>query len=454
MAAPTRRFGTDGIRGIANAELTPELALALGRGAARVIGGQRFLIGRDPRRSGPLLANAFAAGVGSEGIDAIDLGVIPTPGVAFISAVERQPAAMVSASHNPFSDNGIKLFLAGGKKLPDATELAIEMEIDAILAGRTLGGPTPPVGSAVGLVARASTEATANGQYGTHLVESMDGRRLDGMTVVLDCANGAASDTAPEIWRRLGAKVHVIHASPDGLNINEACGSTHPQSLQAAVLEHRADIGLAFDGDSDRVLAVDARGGLVDGDQILALSALELRRQDRLAHDTVVVTVMSNLGFRLAMEAAGVKVVETAVGDRYVLEAMEEGGYSLGGEQSGHVIFRQFATTGDGLLTGLVLCDLVRRSGAPLGDLVNVMTKLPQVLRAVRDVDKSRLPGAEAVWTQVRAVETEFAGRGRVLIRPSGTEPVVRVMVEAPTMEIAEAACNRLCYVVETELRR
>jgi phosphoglucosamine mutase len=284
------------------------------------------------------------------------------------------------------------------------------------------------------------------------VIAAIEGRRLDGMSVVIDCANGAASAVAADVLRRLGAEVHVIHATPTGVNINESCGSTHPESLQAAVVARGAHAGLAFDGDADRMLAVDASGALVDGDQIMAAVALDMRANGRLADDTVVVTVMSNLGFKLAMADAGLRVVETKVGDRYVLEALEEGSFSLGGEQSGHLIFRDRATTGDGLLSGVTLLDLMARTGKPLAELVSVMTRLPQVLKNVKGVDRTRLDTATALWDDVRAVESELAGRGRVLLRPSGTEALVRVMVEAPTAQLAESACDRLCATVQREL--
>ena len=440
----TLKFGTDGVRGVANAELTPELTLALGRAAARVLGGDRFLVGRDTRISGPLLQAALTAGIAAEGADVVDLGVVPTPAVAARSQALDRPAAMISASHNPFPDNGIKFFAPGGRKLSDDVEARLEAELRSVLAGTS---PSPAASG--GEVGRVSGDTTTAVWYVDRVVATLDGRRLDGMTVVLDCAAGAASGVAAGAVRAAGATVHVIHDDPDGTNINEGCGSTHPQSLQREVVARGADVGLAFDGDADRVLAVDHEGGLVDGDHLLALCAVDRRERGLLAHDTVVVTVMTNLGFRLAMAEHGVRVVETAVGDRYVLEALEDGGFSLGGEQSGHVIFRDLATTGDGLLTGLQLLDLVHRAGRPLRDLASAaMTRLPQVLRNVK-VDR-RLPDvAELVGEDIAAVEAELGGRGRVLIRPSGTEPLVRVMVEAPTDAEADAAAARLVAAVE-----
>jgi phosphoglucosamine mutase len=345
---------------------------------------------------------------------------------------------MISASHNAFADNGIPFFAAGGRKLPDDVEGRLEAE---------LGRPVTrvPTGADVG---RVSFAGDAVARYCDALVGSLEGRRLDGLHVVVDCAHGAASDVAPAVLRRLGAEVEVIHAQPDGTNINAGCGSTHPESLQRSVVALGADAGLAFDGDADRVLAVDASGVLVDGDQLIAICALDLRSRGRLKDDTVVVTVMTNLGFHLAMADHGVRVEQTAVGDRYVLEALGRGGWSLGGEQSGHVIFSELATTGDGVLTGLQVLDVMRRSGRPLSDLASVMTRLPQVLENVRVRDRDALDHAGALDAEVAAVEAELGDHGRVLIRPSGTEPLVRVMVEAPTADQAQAAADRLAAAV------
>ena len=450
------RFGTDGVRGVANTELTPELVVLLGRAAARVLHGGTFLIGRDTRRSGPMLQAALSAGLASEGAEVVDLGVLPTPAVAFLSAGEGLPAAMISASHNPFADNGIKLFSAGGRKLADAVEAEIEAEF-----GRLLGagpGPHDPAtrrsGAGVGRLLGA-TIADGAERYGRHIVSTLEGRDLEGVKVVLDSANGAAASTAPAVLRALGADVVVIHDKPDGVNINAGCGSNHPADLQAAVVAHRADAGLAFDGDADRVVAVDHTGGLVDGDHIMAICAHDMAARDRLADRTVVVTVMSNLGFLLSMAEAGIKVEQTPVGDRYVLEALDAGGWSLGGEQSGHVIFRSMASTGDGTLTGIHLLDAVRRSGRPLAELaVSAMTALPQVLRSVR-VSAAKMAGladAAEVWDEVTRIEAALGGKGRVLLRPSGTEPVIRVMAEALTAEEAEAIVAHLCDVVTRAL--
>jgi phosphoglucosamine mutase len=426
---------------VANAELTPELVLALGRAAARVLGPGPFLVGRDTRLSGPFLQAALAAGLASEGATVVDLGVLPTPAVAFASAQHNCPAAVLSASHNPYTDNGVKFFAAGGRKLTDEVEARLEAEMAA---------PRPAPAGAIG---RFEDDPSAADVYVARLVSSLEGRTLEGLHVVVDCANGAASALAGPVLHALGAIVDILHDQPDGTNINDGCGSTHPASLQAAVVERQADVGLAFDGDADRVLAVDHEGRLVDGDHLIALCALDLRQRDALRGDTVVVTVMTNLGFRLAMAEHGIGVHETQVGDRYVLEALEEGGWSLGGEQSGHVIFRDLATTGDGLLTGLQLLDLVHRAGKPLADLAAAaMTAVPQVLRNVRVADRDGLAHAAAVWDDVRAVEAELGDHGRVLLRPSGTEPLVRVMVEASDADVAQRAVDRLVDTVSRTL--
>ena len=435
------------MRGVANADLTPELVVALGRAAAKVLGPGPFLVGRDTRVSGPLLRAALTAGMTAEGDDVIDLGILPTPAVAYLSAADGLPAAMLSASHNPFPDNGIKFFATGGRKLSDDAERALEAELDRVLHV----GPSrePPTGADVGAI---SSGLGGRERYEASVIATLEGRRLDGLRVVIDCANGAAFAVAPSVLDRLGADVTVINARPDGTNINALCGSTHPEELQRRVVAEGAHVGLAFDGDADRVLAVDHQGALVDGDQLVALCALDRRDRGLLAGDTVVITVMTNLGFRLAMAERGIKCVETQVGDRYVLEALEEGAWSLGGEQSGHVIFRDLATTGDGLLTGVQVLDVVARSRRPLAELAAVMTRLPQVLRNVRVADRDGLDAAEALWSEVREVEAELGDHGRVLIRPSGTEPVVRVMVEAPTPEDAEAVATRLIAAVERVL--
>ena len=442
----TLKFGTDGGRGVANRELTPELALTLGRAAARVLGGRRWLIGRDPRRSGPLLGAALAAGLATEGIEVVDLGVLPTPGVAYLSATDGVCAAMISASHNAFGDNGIKLFSAGGLKLSDEVEAALEFELAAL---GSQGDPRPrPEGAAVGTL---SADPSGLARYRDHLVSDvLEGRRLDGLRIVIDAANGAGAGLATDVLSALGAEVTAIHDAPDGVNINDGCGSTYPADLQRAVVAAGADLGLALDGDADRVLAVDAGGSLVDGDEIIGICALDLHRRGRLVDATVVVTVMSNLGFRHGMAAHGITVNDTQVGDRYVLAELDRGGYSIGGEQSGHVIFRDLASTGDGLLTGLFIMDLLARSGRPLAELAaEAMTRLPQVLVNVRTARRDpRL--LEHVAGPLAEAEARLGQRGRVLLRPSGTEPVVRVMVEAPTDAEAREVAEALAAAVRT----
>ncbi|HKE76088.1 MAG TPA: phosphoglucosamine mutase [Acidimicrobiales bacterium] len=429
------KFGTDGVRGVANTELTADLALALGRAAARVLGGARCAVGQDTRLSSPLLASALTAGLASEGLDVTSLGVAPTPEVAWWSAREDAPAAMVSASHNPFADNGIKLFAAGGRKLTDEVEARIEAEL------RSLPAPARR-GADVGRLVPG--EDAGHAGYAAAVAASLGGRRLGGLRAVVDCANGSASVVAPDALAALGVDVTVVHADPDGTNINAGCGSTHPESLVDAVVAAGADLGIAFDGDADRVLLVDAAGGLVDGDHIIALCAIDRHERGVLAGDSVVVTVMTNLGFRLAMEKRGIHVVETAVGDRYVLEALEQHGLALGGEQSGHVIFRDLATTGDGLLTAVQALDVVVRAGRPLAELAaTAMTRLPQVLRSVQVPERDPAV-VERLAPAIAAVEARLGAEGRVLVRPSGTEPVVRVMAEAPTEQAAAGAVDEL----------
>jgi phosphoglucosamine mutase len=421
--------------------------VALGRAAARVLGPGPILVGRDTRISGPLLQAALTAGITAEGEDVVDLEILPTPGVARLSVEDNVPAAMLSASHNHYADNGIKFFAAGGRKLSDDAEVALEAELDRILAAAR--PDDAPTGTDVGVVTRG---LGARERYEASVLATLEGRRLDGIKVAIDCANGAAFAVAPHVLERLGADVTVLNARPNGTNINESCGSTYPHGLQQKVVAEGAQLGLAFDGDADRVLAVDHEGRVVDGDQLIALCALDMRERGRLAGDTVVVTVMTNLGFRLAMAEHGIDVVETAVGDRAVLEALERGKWSLGGEQSGHVVFRDLATTGDGLLTGLQVMDVVARTGRPLAELSRIMTRLPQVLRNVRVANRDGLEAAEGLWEDVRTVQAELHERGRVLIRPSGTEPVIRVMVEAPTRDGAEEVAARLCESVERAL--
>jgi phosphoglucosamine mutase len=440
------KFGTDGVRGVANAELTPELALAFGRAAARVLGGDRFAIGRDTRRSGPMLEAALSAGLVSEGVDVELLGVAPTPEVAWWSVTADAPAAVVSASHNPFADNGIKLFAAGGRKLADDVEARLEHELRGLLVDAAPQRDTP---TGAGLGAVRAVAASAHAGYRAAVSGSLAGRRLAGLRAVVDCAHGAASVVAPAVLSDLGVDLEVIHADPDGTNINAGCGSTHPQAVAREVVERGADVGVAFDGDADRVLLVDAAGELVDGDHIIAICAIDRHERGVLAGDSVVVTVMTNLGFRLAMDKRGVHVVETQVGDRYVLEELESRRLHLGGEQSGHVIFRDLATTGDGLLTALQVLDVAVRSGRGLADLAgDAMTRLPQVLRNVRVAERDPAV-AERLAGPIAAVEARLGDQGRVLVRPSGTEPLVRVMVEAPTDDEATAAADELVEAVE-----
>ncbi|MDP8936687.1 MAG: phosphoglucosamine mutase [Actinomycetota bacterium] len=442
----TLRFGTDGVRGVANAELTPELVVALGRAAARVLGGGRFLVGRDTRVSGTLLQAALSAGLAAEGADVDDLGVLPTPGVAWLAAADGVPAAVISASHNPYPDNGIKFFAAGGRKLSDEVEARLEAELD-----RMLDRPAPgPTGAGVGRMAPSA----GGHRYADAMVELLPEAGLSGLRLVVDCANGAASHVAPDVLRRLGASVQVIGDRPDGVNINAGCGSTAPEPLQREVVAHGADCGLAFDGDADRVLAVDHQGELVDGDQLIAVCALDRHRRGTLVDDTVVITVMSNLGLRQAMAGHGIRLVETDVGDRYVLEALERGGWVLGGEQSGHIVFRDLATTGDGLLTGLQVLDVMARTGRPLAELAQVMTRRPQVLTNVPITRRQPVQEHDDVRAAVLEVEAALAGQGRVLIRPSGTEPVVRVMVEAPSRAEAQSAADSLAGAIGRALGR
>jgi phosphoglucosamine mutase len=446
---PTARFGTDGVRGVANEELTAELALALGRATARVLPTPAFVVGRDTRRSGPLLQAALSAGLATEGADVIDLGVLPTPGVATVARLRAMPGAMVSASHNPFADNGIKLFSLLGTKLAVEVEAEVERELASVLADPERP-PRRPTGHGVG---RMSDDDGAADLYRDTLRAALDGRTIDGLRVVVDCANGAASDFAPGVLRDLGADVTVLHATPDGSNINEKCGSTNPEELARTVVETGAELGLALDGDADRVIAVDHSGAIVDGDVLLALFALDLSQRGRLAGNTVVVTVMTNLGFRLAMEGRNISVRETDVGDRHVLAALDADGLALGGEQSGHIIFRSLSTTGDGLLTGLALADLMRRSGRSLADLADgLVERVPQVLVNVPIPQPERLADCAEVWEAVAQAEAELGHEGRVLLRASGTEPLVRVMVEARREADANAVAAQLTGVVEAAL--
>ena len=431
----TLRFGTDGVRGPAS-EFADALVVALGQAAAQVLGTSAFVIGRDTRESGERLERALGTGLRLGGAQPLSMGVVPTPAVAWVCAQRGVPGAVISASHNPWSDNGIKFFAAGGRKLSDELEAELESALDAVVAA----------GVEFDLSVDSNTDTHAIAEWCDAVASSVVG--VAPMRIVIDCANGAASFVAPGIFRGLGLEVEVLHAQPDGRNINDACGSTHPEDLQRAVVASGAALGLAFDGDADRLLAVDERGELVDGDQLIALFARDLRERGELAGNRVVVTVMSNLGFRLAMDEQGIEVVETPVGDRHVLEALARTSSSLGGEQSGHIVFADRATTGDGVLSGVQLVDLVGRTQTPLSTLAaGVMDRLPQVLRNVR-LEHRRDDIAEAIAGEIAAVEQSLGARGRVLIRLSGTEPLVRVRVEAPTLEQAEEAAGNLAAAV------
>ncbi|MEL5956598.1 phosphoglucosamine mutase [Streptomyces sp. CLV115] len=449
-----RLFGTDGVRGVANADLTAELALGLSVAAAHVLAegstldGARptAVVGRDPRASGEFLEAAVVAGLASAGVDVLRVGVLPTPAVAYLTgALGADLGVMLSASHNSMPDNGVKFIARGGHKLSDE----LEDRIESIYQQHRSGEPWErPTGAGVG---RVTEYAEGFDRYVAHLVAVLP-NRLDGLKVVLDEAHGAASRVSPEAFARAGAEVVTIGADPNGLNINDGCGSTHLEPLKAAVVEHGAHFGIAHDGDADRCLAVDANGEEVDGDQILAVLALAMREAGQLRKDTVVGTVMSNLGFKIAMEREGIQLVQTAVGDRYVLESMKAEGYALGGEQSGHVIVLDHATTGDGTLTGLLLAARVAATGRTLADLAGVMQRLPQLLINVRDVDKSRVATSPEVAAAVAEAERELGSTGRVLLRKSGTEPLVRVMVEAADIEQARAIAERLADVVKSAL--
>lgn len=444
-----RLFGTDGVRGLANRDVTAELALDLSVAAAHVLGdagafvGHRpkAIVGRDPRASGEFLEAAVVAGLASAGVDVVRVGSVPTPAVAFLTGhTGADLGVMLSASHNAMPDNGIKFFARGGSKLDDAVEDAIEAHMNEPWER--------PTGANVG---RVIDGAELVELYIDHLIASLP-HRLDGVRVVVDCANGAASYVAPEAYRRAGAEVIEIHTSPDGFNINDNCGSTHMGDLQRAVVEHKADLGIAHDGDADRCLAVDASGTIIDGDQLMAILALAMRDSGTLRANTVVATVMSNLGFKLAMRDANINLIETAVGDRYVLEAMRASAYALGGEQSGHVIMLDHASTGDGTLTALHVMARMAATGRSVADLALVMTKLPQVLINVKNVDKSKASNCVPLQQAITRAAATLGDTGRVLLRPSGTEPLVRVMVEAATEALAREVAEDLAAVVTAEL--
>ena len=470
------RFGTDGIRGVANRDLTPALVLALGEAAAQVLGRGPFLIGRDTRRSGSALASALAAGLAAEGAEVWELGVAPTPAVAYLCARHALPGAVISASHNPAQDNGVKLIGAGGAKVEPDAERAIEAALDANLRRGLAPSPAPAVPppacetepgarGADGDAPRWSTRHPSRtppelgevrarhellGDYEEHLVGALEGRRLDGMSVVVDPANGAGFALAPRVLARLGASVRVVAGEPDGANINLRCGSTDTALLARTVREERADVGLALDGDADRLVAVDHEGRVVDGDRLLVLFALDLAARGLLGVPVVATTVMANLGVSRALDAAGIAVVETPVGDRHLGEAMAAKDLLLGGEQSGHLIFRSLSTTGDGLLTGILLLDLLERRGSSLASLARTcMVPLPQRLRSVPVAHPDVAARDPGLLEEVARAEAELAGRGRVLVRPSGTEPVVRIMVEAEAEADADQVLERLVRRVE-----
>ena len=439
-----RLFGTDGVRGLANGDLTPELALSVASAAARVLVAHDAshrpvaVVGRDPRASGEMLEAAVSAGLAAAGADVLRVGVLPTPAVAYLTgAYGADLGVVLSASHNPMPDNGIKLFARGGHKLPDDIELEIEQSI-------ANGKPRRPTGAAIGRLRDAEDAAE---RYLTHLVKAVPDS-LAGVRVVVDCAHGAASTVAPELYRRAGAEVIAVAAGPDGLNINDGVGSTHLDPLIRAVHEHDAALGIAHDGDADRCLAVDATGAIIDGDQILAICAVAMHENGTLNQNTVVATVMSNLGFHHAMRDAGIGLLTTAVGDRYVLEALRAGGLNLGGEQSGHIVFTDAATTGDGLLTALHLMARMAGTGASLADLASIVRRLPQTLINVKVGDRSAVASSSAVADAVAAAERDLGDDGRILLRPSGTEPLVRVMVEAATQQHADEVAQRVAAVV------
>ena len=446
LRLPEVRFGTDGVRGQANVDLTPEVALALGRALVTVLheeGEKRpsILVGRDPRWSGDMLEAAMIAGITSAGGDAISVGVLPTPGVAYLTARSTAGAGvMLSASHNPVGDNGLKFFGQDGFKLSDDEERRIT-EIYAA------GSPRRPVSTRIG---RRLADPAAVARYVEHLTSSVD-VDLVGLRVVVDGANGAASNVAPQVYRQLGAEVLTIHCSPDGANINDRCGSTHPDVVRQAVLTEGADLGVAHDGDADRLVAVSHAGGIVDGDALLAILARHAHLNGRLHDGTVVTTVMTNLGFHQAMAGLGIDVLTTPVGDRYVLETMRERGLNLGGEQSGHLIDLDHATTGDGVLAALRVLEIIRTTGSSLAELAQVMERLPQVLVNIPDVDRDRAARSGPVAEAVAAAESRLGDTGRVLVRPSGTEPLVRVMVEAPEQALADEVAAGIVAVVRRD---
>jgi phosphoglucosamine mutase len=441
-------FGTDGVRGVANSELTPELAYKIGRCGGYVLTGQaqhpKVVIGRDTRISGPMLESALVAGLLSIGVQVIRLGVVSTPAVAYLTRkLGADAGVMISASHNPVEDNGIKFFGGDGFKLLDETEFEIERLLDTEID--TL---PRPVGSQIGTV---SDDDQAKYEY-LDFLKSTVPETLGGYKIVLDCAHGAAYELAPKLFREMGAEVITIGAEPTGHNINDLCGSTHPEKLRAEVVKQGASLGLAFDGDADRLIAIDENGDEVDGDYILSICGDAMNKAGRLNHSTIVTTVMANIGFFKGIEKIGLKALQTGVGDRYVMEEMRKGGYNLGGEQSGHVIFLDHNTTGDGILTGLQLASTLVHAGKSLSEMKQIMRKYPQVLVNVRVVDKSKLNGNRVVEQAIRKVEEELGDNGRVLVRPSGTESLIRVMAEGPDREQVEAYVNEIAHVIVEQL--
>ena len=440
-----RLFGTDGVRGVANTELTSELALTLGKATALALVDKtkdhkpKVVIGRDPRASGEMLEAALVAGLTSVGVDVLLAGIVPTPAIAYLVKYYSADAGFViSASHNPMQDNGLKIFDAAGRKLSDK----LEDEIENLMKSQFL----TPIGEGIG---RVKELVDAEQAYIAYLLQTIEPMALKGLNLVVDCANGAASEIAPEVYERAGANVFAIHAQADGWNINRGCGSTHIEEIRKAVKQGKFDLGISHDGDADRALAVDQAGNLIDGDHILAILALDLKSRDRLKHNTVVSTVMANLGFSKAMAEAKINTVPTAVGDRYVLEEMEKHDYQLGGEQSGHIILRKFSTTGDGILTALQLMQTMARQGKSLSELASAITKYPQVLINVPNVSKAKIDNPQ-LQDAIKSAEAAFNGKGRVLLRASGTEPLIRVMVEAETDQIAQVTAEKLAEVVKT----
>ena len=453
MAEKERRlFGTDGIRGVANRHpMTPELVLRVGRAVASLFRNSkrrhRILIGRDTRLSGPMIEDALVAGICSMGVDALTVGVLPTPAVAFLTMDMKADAAiMISASHNPFEDNGIKIFQGNGLKLPDAAEARIE----ALIASERLGEAAPS-GSAIG---RSSAIFGADGRYAVFLKNAFPkALSLEGLKIVVDCANGAGYRIAPLVLEELGAEVIPLGNNPDGKNINLKCGAMHPEIVAAAVRKHRAHAGIALDGDADRVIFADEKGKVIDGDHLMAICAIDLKARRQLRKNTVVATVMSNMGFEIAMRQAGIKLIRTQVGDRYILECMRQKGYNLGGEQSGHLIFLDHTTTGDGILSALQVLAVMKKKGRPLSELAAVMSTLPQVLVNVTVERRRELDSIPIIGQAIADAEKKLAGKGRILVRFSGTQALCRVMIEGPSQKEITAMANELAEVIRKNMK-